>query len=181
VPDVILETDTGPFALDAVSGGISALIDIAWQVYLYSTLEDVFVVAIDEPEAHLHPALQRSVLPRLLRAFPSAQFIVATHNPLVVGSTEDSAVYVLDYDDTHKVHSQLLDQVNKAGTANEILRDVLGLESTSALWVEGIIGETLQKFKDRPLSQEVLDELRSELNRVGLSEFFPDAIDRLDR
>lgn len=182
VPDVILETETGPFAFDAVSGGIAALIDVAWQIFLYSTLaENAFVVAIDEPEAHLHPALQRSILPNLLRAFPKAQFIVATHNPLVVGSTEDSAVYVLDYDDARKVHSQLLDQVNKAGTANELLRDVLGLESTSALWVEGTIREILQQFSDRPLSQEMLDDFRAALNRIGLSRYLPEAIDRLDR
>ena len=99
VPDVIFETETGHFAFDAVSGGISALVDIAWQIFLYSTLTDEFVVAIDEPEAHLHPALQRSVLPNLLQAFPQVQFIVATHNPLVVGSTQDSAVYILSYDD----------------------------------------------------------------------------------
>ena len=119
VPDVMFETDTGNFAFDAVSGGISTLIDIAWQVYLYSTLEDEFIVAIDEPEAHLHPELQRIILPSLLKAFPQVQFVVATHNPLIVGSTEDSAIYVLSYDKNNRINSQLLDQINKAGTANE--------------------------------------------------------------
>lgn len=181
IPDVILETETGHFTLDAVSGGIAALIDIAWQVYLYSTLANEFVVAIDEPEAHLHPALQRSVLPSLLQAFPQAQFIVATHNPFVVGSTEDSAVYVLNFGDDHRVRSHLLDQVNKAGTANDLLRDVLGLESTSAVWVEATIHEILDRLKQRPLSQDVLDELRTDLGRLGLSRYLPDAVDKLER
>ena len=181
VPDVLLETETGTFAFDAVSGGLSALIDIAWQVFLYSTLADKFVIAIDEPEAHLHPAIQRTVLPNLLEAFPQAQIIVATHNPLVVGSSQDSAVYVLTYDDNRRVRSELLDQVNKAGTANELLRNVLGLESTSALWVEGTLQEILNRLKQRPLSDDLLEELRTELNRLGLSKYLPKALDELER
>lgn len=181
VPDVMLETETGSFAFDAVSGGISALIDIAWQVFLYSTLANKFVVAIDEPEAHLHPELQRSILPKLMKAFPMVQFIVATHNPFIVGSTKDSAVYVLGYDEDRRVRSHLLEDVNKAGTASEILRDALGLDSTSALWVEGTVRDTLNKFKQRPLSKQLLEELRAELDQVGLSKFLPDAIDKLDQ
>lgn len=42
------------------------------------------VVLIDEVDLHLHPAWQRSVLPRLLATFPNVQFIVTTHSPLVL-------------------------------------------------------------------------------------------------
>jgi hypothetical protein len=73
----------------------------------------------------------------------------------------------------------LLDQVNKAGTANELLRDVLGLDSVSAVWVGGAIGEILNRYKNRPLSEELLEELRNKLNRLGLSRYLPDAIDGL--
>src|SRR5207249_9216056 len=93
VPDVILATGTGEFALEAVSGGIAAIIDLAWQIFIYSQLHDEFVVVIDEPEAHLHPALQQRLLPDLLRAFPRSQFIIATHNPFMVTSVADSNVY----------------------------------------------------------------------------------------
>lgn len=179
VPDVILETETGDFSLDAVSGGISALIDVAWQVFLYSTLVDGFVVVIDEPEAHLHPALQQTVLPNLLRAFPTAQFIVASHNPFVVTSAQDSSVYVLRYDGQDKVSSSLLDDVNKAGSANEILRDVLGVESTSARWVDEELRRVLARFARSDLSDESLEVLRQELNRLGLGRFLPQALQEL--
>jgi hypothetical protein len=181
VPNIILKTGTGDIPFDAMSGGVSALIDISWQVYLYSKLANEFVVAIDEPEAHLHPALQRTVLPNLLEAFPLAQFIIATHNPLVVGSIEDSAVYVLSYGEDDRVVSHLLDRVNKAGTANEILREALGLESTSAVWVEGTLQQILDRYADRPLTRDTLRELRSELGRLGLSKFLPETIDRLPK
>lgn len=178
-PDVLMHTSTGRFPIDAASGGISALLDISWQVYLYSTLADDFVVVIDEPETHLHPELQRLVLPNLIKAFPQAQFIVATHNPLVVSSVEESFIYVLRYDDQEKVFSEILDQVNKSGTANEILREVLGLDSTSALWVEQSVSNILQRYMDRELSDELLNDLRSDLREAGLARYLPRALDTL--
>lgn len=33
--EVILKTDTGDFLIDSVSGGIGAVIDLAWQIYMY--------------------------------------------------------------------------------------------------------------------------------------------------
>ena len=38
MPEVILETGTGDFSLDAASGGIAALIDVAWQIYMRVSL-----------------------------------------------------------------------------------------------------------------------------------------------
>jgi len=115
-PDVLIETETGTFSFDAVSGGISSIIDIAWQIFMYSQIHKDFVVVIDEPETHLHPALQQRFLGDLLNAFPNSQFIIATHNPFIVTSVKDSYVYVLDYDTNNKVTSEQLDVENKAGT-----------------------------------------------------------------
>lgn len=179
VPDVVLQTRTGNIAFDAVSGGIAALIDIGWQVFLYSTLQDDFTVVIDEPEVHLHPTLQREIMPNLLEAFPRAQFIIATHNPLVIGSVRDSDVYVLDYDKNERVRSERLDHANKAATANEILRDVLGLQSTSAVWVDADLERLLDRLRGQQLTESTFEELRQELRKLGLSRYLPEAIDRL--
>lgn len=54
------------------------------------------VVLIDEIELHLHPALQRTVLPRLQQVFPNAQFIVSTHSPQVLSSVRSTSVRLLD-------------------------------------------------------------------------------------
>ena len=53
------------------------------------------VVIIDEIEQHLHPKWQNNILPSLEKSFPQVQFIVATHSPLVVSSSE-SDVLVLE-------------------------------------------------------------------------------------
>ena len=105
IPEVILRTKTGDFPIDAVSGGIASIIDITWQLYMFADTSESFVALIDEPENHLHPELQKSFLGNLIRAFPNVQFIVATHNPFMITSQKDSNVYVLNYNEQHKVYS----------------------------------------------------------------------------
>jgi predicted ATPase len=57
MPDVVLITDSGD---DGASGGLLSLIDIAWQVFLYSQGRSAFTVIFDEPENHLHPYAKKS-------------------------------------------------------------------------------------------------------------------------
>ncbi len=176
VPEVVLETDSGNFSIDALSGGAAAVIDLAWQVFMYQPAGSHFVVSLDEPENHLHPELQRRVLADLVTAFPTVQFVVATHSPFIVGSVPDSNVYVLDYDDTNRVISTRLDTVNRAGSANEILRDVLGLEYTLPVWVENQLQSIVNKYSDRDFTGETLAELRDELSSLGMGKHAPNAI-----
>lgn len=175
-PEVILVTSSGNFSLDAVSGGIAAILDIVWQIYMASEGEDTFVVTIDEPENHLHPKLQRTFLPNLLKAFPKAQFVVVTHNPFVVTSVPESNVYVLDYNEEKRVFSRNLDLVNRAGDANEILTDVLGLPTPSPIWVEQKIDHIVTKYSSAGLTKENVDALRKELIDAGLGTLFTDTL-----
>ncbi len=65
-PEVVLRTATGDFPIDAASGGVMAIIEVAWQIFLRARYSPDFVVCFDEPENHLHPALQRLLLPKLM-------------------------------------------------------------------------------------------------------------------
>jgi hypothetical protein len=179
MPDVVLHTATGNFSLDAVSGGVSSILDLAWQIYMYSTEHPEFAVVIDEPENHLHPELQQTLMPALLEAFPGAQFIIATHNPFMVTSVPDSNVYVLRFGDDRRVVSELLDTVNKAGTSNETLRDVLGLDYTLPLWASKALEEITARYSELELSSENLRNLAADLRQLGLSEALPDTVDRI--
>ncbi len=178
MPEVILETGTGDFSLDAASGGIAALVDVAWQIYMRSRSDATFTVLMDEPENHLHPRLQRSVLPGLLAAFPKAQFIVATHNPFVVTSVRDSNVVVLDFVDG-RVKSTKLADVDRSATANQILTDVLGVPFPVPLWVEDEVDKIVASVGEKELTTELLSTLRMQLNSIGLGDLFPKVIDRL--
>lgn len=59
-------------------------------------LEQDAVVLIDEIELHLHPGLQRSILPSLRKIFPNTQFIVSTHSPQVLSSVHVEQVRALE-------------------------------------------------------------------------------------
>lgn len=176
VPEVILSTDTGDFALEAVSGGVAAVIDMAWQIHMYAQLHDEFVVVIDEPEAHLHPALQQRLLPDLLTAFPKAQFVIATHSPFMVTSVPDSNVYVLNYNAEGKVDSTLLDKANKAGSADEVLMEVLGVPSTIPQWAQTKINAIVDEFSKGPLTQESVGQLRTKMSGLGMGHLFPEVL-----
>ena len=178
MPEVILETGTGDFSLDASSGGIAALLDVSWQIYMRSRSNATFAVVMDEPENHLHPSLQRTVLPGLIAAFPQAQFIAATHNPFVVTSVRDSNVVVLDFVDGH-VRSTNLADVDRSATANQVLTDVLGVPFPVPLWVEDEVDKIVASVGEKELTTELLSTLRMQLNSIGLGDLFPEVIDRL--
>lgn len=188
IPDVVIVTDTGNFVIDAASGGLMSLIDLAWQIFLYSHDKEEFSVIFDEPENHLHPAMQRSLVQKFLSAFPKAQFIIATHSPFIVSSVKDSAVYVLKYDQVEsqvqtginsRVSSIKLDNVNKAGSASEILRDVLGIPVTLPEWAENELRSIASRFTIKEINPQNIEILRQQLNESGLGEYYPEALKQI--
>jgi len=189
IPDVVLVTESGEFMLDSSSGGLMSLIDLAWQILLYTVDNPSCTVLLDEPENHLHPSMQRTVMVSLTNAFPDVQFIVATHSPFVVTSVKESYIYVLAYQQSRdnedenkisrKIHSGLLGGTNKSATASETLRDVLGVPVTMPMWAEEEIDSIAKKISKHPFDNDTLNILRQELNASGLEEYFPSALNRL--
>ena len=175
--EVVFSCEAGDFMIDGSSGGISAIIDLAWQVYNYSKdANGECIVLIDEVENHLHPSMQRSILPDFIKAFPSVQFIVSTHSPLIVGSVENSFIYILRYNEDRKIVSECLDFADKAKTATEILNDVLGVPFTMPIWVEKRLNDLVEKYTNTEITETTFDEMRNELKEVGLEELMPEAI-----
>ncbi|KRP88650.1 hypothetical protein AOQ73_28025 [Bradyrhizobium pachyrhizi] len=195
-PEVVLVTRSGEFMLDASSGGIMTLIDVAWRIFMFSRDKSEFVVLMDEPENHLHPSMQRTLMRRLINAFPKAQFIIATHSPFMVSSVRDSNVYVLRYrqDATsanissdvglaanRKVFSEPLPLTNKAASAGDVLREVLGVPATMPEWVEEDLDDVINRYRNQKLTSELLDSFRTELTRLGFDEYYPEALANLAR
>lgn len=198
-PEVLLSTSTGDFLIDAASGGVIKLFEIAWQIYFYAQEHERFVVTFDEPENHLHPSMQKSFLPNIVEAFPNIQIIVVTHSPFIISALQDSAVYVLRYaetevvtseagDDTSihglmgsRVSAERLDTVNKAGSASEILREVLGITTTIPDWAEVRVSQIIKEYKGSVLTDDLLKRLYAQLEKEGLASSYPAAVTSVAR
>lgn len=202
--EVVLNTSTGEFSLDAVSGGIAAVIDISWQIFLYPNTGP-FVVLIDEPENHLHPEMQRTILPQLVEAFPQAQFIVTTHAPMVVTSMKDSAVYALIYEEPYgsvesgyeepqpalivgspqhpwlRVHAIEQREFSRAGTADDTLRRILGLDYTMPKWAAAQLHQSAQIIVENAASPDSLLKVKHDLSTSGLGEYMSEVLEMADR
>ena len=170
MPDVVLITRTGEFALDAMSGGVNSIFGIAWQIHIYGADKDHCTVIIDEPENHLHPSMQRTLLPSLEKAFPKYNFIIATHSPFIVTSNPNANVYSLYYNDEHRIVSEHLSSADLASSPEQVLREVLNVPTTIPVWVEEKIASILAKYDGMPDNEEKIEKLFQELKNSGVSE-----------
>jgi hypothetical protein len=176
--DVLVKTETAEFPLEAVSGGLSAMLELAWQIFLRSRDSVAFTVCIDEPENHLHPELQRTIVPALLDAFPGVTFVIATHSPFVVTASPDCKIYALASDTSGIVTSRLVQDINLSGTSDDTLMSVLGLDTALPLWAETQLSQAMVALPPNPSVAE-LREFRDRLVAAGLRDQFPAAIDGL--
>ncbi|ASI36860.1 hypothetical protein A0126_18775 (plasmid) [Exiguobacterium sp. N4-1P] len=180
--EVVLETESGNYLLDAVSGGIGALIDIIWQVFIVDFESDNYVVLIDELENHLHPSMQREILPKLLETFPNAQFVISTHSPFVINSVNDCKVYALKYNNENMINSHELDFDTNSGDAFEILKEVLGVSVTMPIWMEKELKSTINQLENKTSSSLTLEDynkLKKTLHEKGLINKLPDLLNLL--
>jgi predicted ATPase len=102
------------------------------------------IVLIDEIDLHLHPSLQRELVPRLRKALPKVQFIVTTHSPLVLANFDANEIIALDRD--------------VDGNVRELDRQILGFTSDQIYeWLMGT----------RPMGAAMEEELRKSDNGTG--------------
>lgn len=106
-----LQTGTGPaIPILHASSGVRRIVTLAYMLLwswnehrlaaqqLGEAFTSHMILLIDEPESHLHPRWQRSILDSMLKlpdllpktAMTQIQFIIATHAPLILASAETS-------------------------------------------------------------------------------------------
>jgi hypothetical protein len=77
--------------------------------------------------------------------------------------------------------SQDLNLVEKAGTAADILRNVLGVPVTMPIWAEEEIERISENFNINTVTAEDIALLRGQLAQAGLGEYYPEALARMAR
>ena len=121
--------------------------------------------------------MQRSLLPILPEAFPNASFIIATHSPLIIGSVKDSKTYVLkNTGEKNEIISLELDIKKKSGSANDLLREVLGVPISIPIWAEEELDKIIKKYSETPLNEENYSKLMNELKQFDLDIWFPETL-----
>ena len=97
------------------------------------------VVIIDELEAHLHPAWQRDLPEWLKMHFPSIQFFVSTHSPLIAQAADPNGLFILpsqnDYESEPRPASDVEYEKIRLGSAYKtVLGVAFGLSTTRTRW-----------------------------------------------
>lgn len=84
----------------------SIAFDLAYRLFILrkDNIEEPHGIAIiDEVDLHLHPTLEQEVIERLQRTFPTIQFIVSTHSPLVLSNLKtknsDNMIFKMEEND----------------------------------------------------------------------------------
>jgi ABC-type branched-subunit amino acid transport system ATPase component len=111
------------------------------------------IVMIDEIDLHLHPGLQRELVPRLRKALPKVQWIVTTHSPLVLANFDFNEIIALDRDAEGNVRR--LDRQILNFSSDEIYEWLMRTRPTSAA-MEQILQQADQTGTERTAMAELM-------------------------
>ena len=173
-PTLAFELDADAFKIEilidgrslyfpALAAGHGALLQLVGDLYTRLTASGLSrqspgVVFIDEPELHLHPALQERVLPGLTTLFPSLQFIVATHCAPVISSIPDAWVH--DLRDQTGISSSELQGRPYGSILRSHFRVPTDYDRATTERVEAAL-ERAGRANDRPAKETVRTELEA--------------------
>ena len=103
--ELVYKDDKTEMPISKLSAGYQSLLwmimDMAYRVCmlnpeLESKNEISGIVLIDEIDLHLHPKWQWNVIEALRKTFENVQFIIATHSPIVISSSKETNLVLLD-------------------------------------------------------------------------------------
>ncbi len=170
---------------------LSYLIVWAWNEHLIAAEQRQkkpqrrMVILIDEMEAHLHPKWQRSILPALVSIEETLsdklniQFLIATHSPLVMASSEtifDSSKDSLVHLDLSKKGTVSLEEMNfiRFGDISSWLTSpIFELRHARSNAAEAAIEEAKKlQLQSDPSTDEVRHTTKKLLNALGADDKF---------
>ncbi len=141
----VLLDDGAETALNAKGDGVQSLAALSLMSYVSSTrnLGKNLLIALEEPESHLHPAAIRQLRSVLMDISKLSQVVLTTHNPLFT-NRNDAASNVIVYK-------------NKAYSAKNVkeVRDVLGVRLDDNLSSAEVV-LVVEGLEDKVVLQSVI-------------------------
>jgi hypothetical protein len=179
---VKFHTPYGPVPLLGLSLGYQTM--IGWTVDLAARLFEAYpdredplsgpaVVLVDEIDLHIHPAWQRHLLQFLSARFPSAQFIVTAHSPLVVQAAADANLVVLRRDGDRVVIDNDPTSVRGWRVDQILTSELFGLDSARPVREAELLRERTALLSQRELGepeQRRLAQIERELGALPTAE-----------
>lgn len=151
--------DGVPTSIDNKGDGIKSLVTMALiqELARLRTRSESLILAVDEPEAHLHPASSHELQRLFQQISTSQQVIVATHNPIFVNRDRPS--------------SNVLVIANEARPATNILqvRDAIGVQLHDNMESAEII-VLVEGVTDESVLPKILEEADDRWRTVGRSQ-----------
>lgn len=129
------------------------------------------VILIDEIDLHLHPSWQRRVLTDLTQAFPSMQFVVTTHSPMVLHSVSDCKIISIANQNTYTFPSQYkrdITAILRDMDHNYSSDDCDQLLSTYRELIENGQGRTQRALEIRERLNRIMGPTHDELQRTDI-------------
>jgi hypothetical protein len=146
---VQVRTSDGVVPIETVSHGTAVLFGLAGSLLhcLTETYTDApdaelefALVLIDDIDAHLHPAWQRSITSKLRGIFAAVQFISTTHSPLIAGSLLAKQLFHVHRASEGRISVEQLMVDFRGSRADDILTSpIFGLESTLDLQTQALM------------------------------------------
>ncbi|MEM6999643.1 MAG: AAA family ATPase [Pseudomonadota bacterium] len=171
--EITVRTSDGDVPFEALSQGTLSL--VSWAGALLQRLYEISppgqdpmqapgMVLIDEIDAHMHPAWQRTLPARLSDLFPNIQFLATSHSPLTVSGLKINQIYRLARHDDGNVFKERPDYslkgIGAAGILNSNLFDVSSLDEATELALT----------EKRKLVAKVIDDSITDSERSRLAE-----------
>lgn len=123
------------------------------------------VVLLDEIDLHLHPSLQRKIIPRLRQALPGLHFIVTTHSPLILACFDRSEIVALEPTEDGSVRRRDVDRQIYAFSTDQIYAWLMGTSPHGA-----VIEEKLAEGTDPELPLYLYQSARRREEDLPASE-----------
>jgi len=119
---LIKEADLGLMP-GQIGGGEQSIMGLIWE-----TMDRGVIYAIEEPENHLHPSLQREIFRYFLSLANEAQVLLCTHSAVFASKPEITAVYIVSKNEEGSTQVEPIDESN----INRIIEE-LGVRASDML------------------------------------------------